>query len=73
MCVRGSNGSADWSVTHCVAQAGFQPTVFFLGLLNARMTGVPVPYVLSLPEKKVVLELRVVEYVPIMQEAKPFS
>lgn len=73
MCVRDLNGSADWSVTHCVAQAGFQPTVFFLGLLNARMTGVPVPYVLSLPEKKVVSELRVVEYVPIMQEAKPFS
>lgn len=39
------------------------------------MTGEPIPYVLSLSEKKkkkVVSELRVIEYVPIMHEAKHF-
>lgn len=65
--------SADWPGIYCAAQAGFQPTVFFFGLLNAWITGEPIPYVLSLSEKKkkkVVSELRVIEYVPIMHEAK---
>lgn len=50
--------SADWPGIYCAAQAGFQPTVFFFGLLNAWITGEPIPYVLSLSEKKKKSSLR---------------
>lgn len=44
--------STDWPGIYCVSQAGFQPTVFFLGLQNARKTGEPIPYVFSLSGTK---------------------
>lgn len=66
--------SADWPGIYCAAQAGFQPTVFFFGLLNAWITGEPIPcFEFIRKKKKVVSELRVIEYVPIMHEAKHFS